>query len=150
MRKMSPANEKEFEELSSFFCFYMAHVWHMPVDASVPVPVRGKVTKSQLLEGLRQAANDTAADDSLTAEAIAALDEACRANGVLTFSELRRRYSGQYRSVLKKQRISNDTEYYVMVGLVNDFSSPLSTEERSVLEGFVLAYEERAAKRSGS
>jgi hypothetical protein len=148
MKKMSQANEKEFEELASYVNFYATHVWHVPSDAREHpshflTPVPGKVTKSQLLAGLRQAANDTVEDAAhLTAEEITALDDACRANDVLTLSEVRRRFSRQYGSVLKKQRISNDTEYYLVVGIINDLTIRLSNDERSMLEQLAQAYEE--------
>lgn len=155
MTKMSPASEKEFEELAAYVNFYATHVWHVPPEAREHPshflsPVPGKITKSQLLAGLRQAANDTVEDAArLTAKEIAEMDEACRANGVLTLSEVRRRFSRQYGSVLKKQRISNDTEYYLVAGIVNDASSGLSSEERHLLERLAQAYEEVAGNSNG-
>jgi hypothetical protein len=152
---MSQANEKEFEELASYVNFYATHVWQVPPSAHEHpshflTPVPGKVTKSQLLAGLRQAANDTVEDAAhLTAEEIAALDEACRANDVLTLSEVRRRFSRQYGSVLKKQRISNETEYYLVVGIINDLTSHLSNEERNLIEQLAHAYEEGAGQSKG-
>ncbi|WUR14551.1 hypothetical protein E7V67_005450 [[Empedobacter] haloabium] len=155
MRKLSPENEKEFEELAKYVNFYTTHVWRVSPEAPEHpshflTPVPGKVTKSQLLSGLRQAANDTVEDaSSFTQEQTAALDRACLANDVLTLSEVRRRFSGQYRSVLKKRRISNETEYYLVVAIITDMSSQLDDDERRLLEELAHAYEEASSKREG-
>lgn len=110
------------------------------------------MTKSQLLSGLRQAANDTVEDASrFTQEQTTALDRACLANNVLTLSEVRRRFSRQYRSVLKKRRISvsNETEYYLVVAIITDMSSQLDDDERRLLEELAHAYGEASSKREG-
>ena len=145
MRKMSQANEVEFNELASYVGFFATHVRKIAIEEpSHPSHFlsSGKFTKSQLLTGLRQAANDTIeAFSSASPQKIMALDNACRDSGVLTFTEVRRRFSRQYKAILKRQRITRDSDYYLITGIVNDMESPLSDDERRGLEALIAAYE---------
>lgn len=145
MRKMSQANEAEFNELASYVGFFATHVWKVAIEEpSHPSHFlsSGKFTRSQLLTGLRQAANDTIeALSSISPQQIVVLDRACRDSGVLTFTEVRRRFSRQYKSILKRQRIARDSDYYLITAIVNDMESPLSDNERRGLEALIAAYE---------
>ena len=62
-------------------------------------------------------------------------------SGLQTLSEMRRRYSALYRKVLRRGKINTETEYYLVNGLVVDQSSTLTTEERTLLQDIVSAYE---------
>ena len=99
MRKMSPENEREFEELAAYVSLFATVVWgipetepHHPSHHMGVMP--GEVTKSQRLTGLRQAARDTIeASQDFTPEQVAAFDAACRDKQVIALSEVRQRYS---------------------------------------------------------
>ncbi len=54
------------------------------------------------------------------AEACASLDEALNAAGIITLSEVIRRYASSYKGILKRGTIRNDTEYYLVNGVVVD------------------------------
>lgn len=100
--------------------------------------------KSKALEGLRQAANDIIEDLSgRPVEGVVALDEALRAHGIVTASEVRRRYASSYKRIVKRGSIRNDTEYYLLNGIVVDFGSGIPDDERSVLQKLLDAYEAR-------
>lgn len=139
--------EREFDELASYVGFYATNVWKVPYDAPAHPSrflAQGKFTKLQLLAGLRQAANDTVEDSArYSPEQVAELDRQCVANNVLTLSEVRRRYSRQYKAILKKRRITTETDYYLVVGILCDTTNSVSAEDRRVLESSVIAYEKK-------
>ncbi|KRD47899.1 hypothetical protein ASE52_10815 [Acidovorax sp. Root275] len=98
--------------------------------------------KSKALEGLRQAANDVIEELSgKRAAGVAALDEALHASGLITASEVRRRYASSYKRITKRGTIRNDTEYYLINGIVVDLASAISDEERATLQRLLDRYE---------
>lgn len=146
-RRMSPEREREFEELRAFVEFYATQV--RGVDPSSPghfsAVVEGiveKFGKSKALVGLRQAANDTVeATTSFSPEKVARLDSALRAQGIVTLSAIRHRYSSAYKRILRRGAIKSETEYYLVNGMVVDGTLPLTSAERQSLEQMVAAYE---------
>lgn len=102
--------------------------------------------KSKALEGLRQAANDIIEDLSdRPADGVAALDEALRVAGLLAASEVRRRYASSYKRIVRRGSIRDDTEYYLINGIVVDLGNGTPDEERAMLQRLLDAYE-RAGK----
>ena len=63
--------------------------------------------------GLRQAINDCV-EMSLHFDhaEVEKLDSQLRSRGIVTLSELRRRYSKSYAKIMKRGQIKSDTEYY--------------------------------------
>lgn len=146
-RPLSPDREREFQELLAFVSFYMTHV-----SGVTPTPTLSIETvcagiieqhgKSKALEGLRQAANDVIEELSgKRAAGVAALDEALHASGLITASEVRRRYASSYKRITKRGTIRNDTEYYLINGIVVDLASAISDEERATLQRLLDRYE---------
>lgn len=88
----------EFQELAAYVSFFASAVWGIPEESPLhpshfATPVRGKIRKSQLLAGLRQAARDTLeATKNYPTEKIEPLDSACKKLQVLTLSTVRERY----------------------------------------------------------
>ncbi|MGJ7609132.1 hypothetical protein ACSFA7_32700 [Variovorax sp. LT1R20] len=146
-RSLSPDREREFQELLAFISFYAEHVEGVrPTEGfnmeTVCAGIVAQYGKSKALEGLRQAANDIIEDLSdRPADGVTALDEALSAAGLLTASEVRRRYAASYKRIVKRGSIRNDTEYYLIKGIVVDLASALSQEERSALQQLLDAYE---------
>ena len=146
-RPLSPDREREFQDLLAFVSFYTTHVSgvHATSTLSIETVCAGIVErygKSKALEGLRHAANDIIEDLSDKRQAgIAVLDEALRAAGLITVSEVRRRYASSYRRIVKRGAIRNDTEYYLVNGIVVDLGNATSDEERAVLQQLLSAYE---------
>jgi len=146
---MSPEREKEFAELSAYVNFYMARVHG--IDPSNPIsPATGlnevvrKFGKSKALIGLRQATNDTIEDlSNRPANYISILDEALHAAGILTVSEIRRRYATSFQRILRRGSIKNETEYYLINGIVVDLTTTLTNEERITLQAMLDAFEHR-------
>lgn len=120
MSKFPEQKEREFQELVSYVSLFATSVWGIPAESPLHpshfvTPVRGKISKSQLLAGLQQAARDTIeAAQSFQPEQIAALDNECRIHHVLTLTEVRQRYG---RKILKQNgnprpaRVMKDREH---------------------------------------
>lgn len=147
MSRMSAENEKDFAKLESYVNFFATHVNKiLPSEKSHPSQFLlshiDVFTKSQLLQGLKQAANDTIEQCSdFSQKQIDALDNACKENGVPTFSEIRQRFSKRYKAILRKKKITNETDYYLIADLVNNLDSSITDAERALLTDIGAAYE---------
>jgi 2-polyprenyl-3-methyl-5-hydroxy-6-metoxy-1,4-benzoquinol methylase len=63
--------------------------------------------RSTALEGLKQAVNDTVEHlNDKSAEFVQCMDEKLREQGIVTFSEVRRRYSSSFKRILKRGNLS--------------------------------------------
>ncbi|MDH4427138.1 MAG: hypothetical protein QE495_11860 [Acidovorax sp.] len=153
-RPLSPEREREFQELMGFLSFYATHVSGVTQTStfSIETVCSGIIEqhgKSKALEGLRQAANDVIEELSdKRADGVAALDEALRASGLITASEVRRRYASSYKRITKRGTIQNDTEYYLINGIVVDFGNGISDEERATLQLLLDRYEAAATGKT--
>jgi hypothetical protein len=149
-RPFSPDREREFQELLAFVSFCATHVSGVTPTStsSIETVCAGIIEqhgKSKALEGLRQAANDVIEDLSgKRAAGVAALDEALHASGLITASEVRRRYASSYKRITKRGIIRNDTEYYLVNGIVVDRGNSISDEERATLQRLLDIYEAAA------
>ena len=143
---MSPEREREYAELHAYLDYYSTHVIGIaPTDPVHPAAVEKRIVaeygRSKALEGLKQAVNDTVEELSgQSLEYVQRLDAALRENGILSVSEVRRRYALSYKRIMKRGRIKNETEYYLIAGVLADYSSLASTEERALLEQLVAKY----------
>ena len=149
-RQMSPEREREYAELHAFLDFYSTHIFGIdPANPIHPTNVGKKIVaefgRSRALDGLKQAANDTIENLSgQSIEYVTQLDAALREKGILTFSEVRRRYASSYKRILKRGKIKTETEYYIIAGVLADFSSVATEEEREILSHLLAHYEQHA------
>lgn len=149
-RQMSKERELEYAELHAYLDFYSTHA--MGIDPANPIHptnvgkrIVEKFGRSKALDGLKQAVNDTVEDlNGQPLEYIQRLDAALRERGIITFSEIRRRYSSSYKRILKRGKIKTDTEYYIVAGILADPSSIASDDERNILEKLASEYGPRA------
>lgn len=147
---MTPERESEYNELLGYVELFATAVWQIdPASAIHPANViKGIVQqlgKSKALVGLRQAANDTVeATSNWNSEARAVVDEAFKAAGVITLSEITRRYSASYKRILKRGFIEDETEYYVVNAILVDQGSAISDDERMYLQTLIEAFELKA------
>ncbi len=74
---------------------------------------------------------------------VAKIDRDFADRGIVTLSEIRRRYSRQFLKILKRGIIRNDPEYYLITGVLATFSADASDEERVKLDSLIAAYESR-------
>lgn len=98
------------------------------------------------LKGWRMAVNDCIEMSShWSAARVMRMDSALRLAGIVTLSEVRRRYSTKLAAILKRGRIRGEVEYYLAAALVDDTASSLSAEERAHLQVLVSEFEKNAA-----
>jgi hypothetical protein len=136
----------EFDELKSFLGFFYDH--HMGGSAMPPEvhplnvldDIQRRAPK-RVREGLRMAINDCI---EMTApwppEKVAALDAELRANGLLTLTALRRRYSRRLHAILKRGRIRSEVEYYLVRGAIED--PEITTDQATIMQRLLAAFEE--------
>ena len=146
-RKMSPEKEKEFEELSLFLEYYSTII--LGIDrgddihpSNALVEIVENFGKSKALQGLKQAINDTIEDTSrLDIESVRRLDAELLSRGILSLSELRKRYWSKYRRIIKRGSLKSETEYYLVNGLLCDLSADISSNEREFLNNLLVEFE---------
>jgi CBS-domain-containing membrane protein len=145
---MSVDKEREYSELLSFVSVFATHVWN--VDAADPVHpanvaehIAATRGKAQALVGARQAANDAIESlQSFTQQRLAVLDARLHQAGSVTLAEMCRRYSWQYKTVLRRGSIRNDTEFYLVKGILDSCTESLSQDEQAALSSLLLAFEQ--------
>ncbi len=150
-RTMSPEREREYAELHAFLDFFATHISGIdPSDPIHPTNVgRGIVEKygrSRAFDGLKQAVNDTVEElNGKPPEYIRAFDAALHERGLLTFSEVQRRYGAAFARILKRGRIKTETEYYLVAGILADTSSQATDLERTQLGQMQSAFKSRSS-----
>jgi hypothetical protein len=148
---MSPEREREYAELHGYIDFIATHVWGIsPEDPVHPTNagelIVAKFGRSKALDGLKQAVNDTVEElANRTPEYLRSLDVSLLKQGLLTFSEIRRRYASAYKRILKQGELTTETEYYLIAGILADASSLADNDERLLLSQLVAQYEARDA-----
>ncbi|MGE0024862.1 MAG: hypothetical protein AB7S70_14655 [Hyphomicrobium sp.] len=149
---MKAANEA-YEELKQFLKFHTEtyEPTRLAVDDPSILPVSclavtERKSRARAAQGLRMAINDLIEmhrhDDPRDVEA---LDWACKSRGVVTLSELRRRFSRDYAAVLKRGKIRNEVEHTLVQGILTDQASDVPPEEGERLEKLIALYENAAS-----
>ena len=147
---MTPERENEYNELLAYVGLFADVVWRIDAASQAhPANAIEKIVKqfgkSKALVGLRQATNDTIAETSnWNKEARAIADEGFRAAGVLTLSEITRRYSASYKRIVKRGYIKNETEYYVINAILVDQGNTIPGHETAQLQRLTDEYEAKA------
>jgi hypothetical protein len=138
--------ELDYASLKSFIAFFADRylsVGNLPPDQRPLAVLEALEKKSprKALTGLRQAINDCveASFDFNQAE-LEGLDSELRDRGIVTLSELRRRYSKDYAKIIKRGRIGNDSEFYLVQNVLNDRTKKTS-EEYEMLTKLIENYE---------
>ena len=67
--------------------------------------------------------------------------------GVITFSEVSRRYGRTYQRILKRGKIADETECYLVAGVLSDLTAAVSATERAVLQGLYEEFESAVSGR---
>ena len=144
---MTPEREREYDELLAYVGHFATVVWKVSPTADIhPAKTIEKVVeqfgKSKALAGLRQAANDTIEDMSnWSSEAKFTVDDAFKSAGIVTVSEITRRYSASYKRIIKRGVIRNETEYYLIDAVLIDQGNEIADDERAYLQKLIEAYE---------
>jgi len=149
-QQMSSIMEQEYAELLAYLDFYSTYVSGVdPLDpihpANVMKQIVDKFGRAEALEGLKQAINDTVEDlISQPPGYVEKLDAALRDRGIITFSEIRRRYELAYKQILKCGSIRDETEYDLITGILAGYSSIVNESERALLAELVAQYEKNS------
>jgi hypothetical protein len=143
---MGQEPDREYAKLKEFLSFYTGRYFN--VEGLPPgkrpmanLEILEKKSKKTALKGLRQAINDCIEMSFyIDLEEVIKLDQQLRDRGVITLSELRRRYSKKYASIVKRGLINNETEYYLIRNVLGD-STTKTTYECEVLKTLIANYE---------
>jgi len=94
------------------------------------------------IRGIRQATNDFIEWTSdFSEEALAELDNDLSARNLPTMTAMRDRSYRKAQVAISRRRISNDTEWYLLNGLISQVDgSSLSRDERTIAEDLVARY----------
>ena len=139
--------ELEYAKMKDFLSFYAERYLKAESLSPDKQPIAGlealeKKSMKMAFAGLRQTINDCV-EMSLhfDHEEVEKLDSQLRSRGIVTLSELRRRYSKSYAKIMKRSRIKNETEYYLLRNVLFDPTEKTS-DERKLLEKLISDYEE--------
>jgi hypothetical protein len=145
LASMREGQRHESEELKAFLAFFadrFLNAGSLPPQERPIAVLEGLESKKPGLAriGLRQAIIDCVEMSlRLKAEDVKKLDDELRARGIVTLSELRRRYSKRYAAIVKRGRIKTDSEWHLIRAALNDPSADVA-DEREVLEGLIADY----------
>lgn len=151
---MKSLSRDEYEKLKVFLgCFYDAYKKrpHNPPEIH-PLAVCAGIEKASLANakrGLLMAINDIVEDSSdWTPEQVAEADRRLATCNAYSLTEVRRRYSRKYLQILKRGRIRNIEEYYLIKGVADGGSIEPGATEGEQIEALMADFEARLAKRS--
>jgi hypothetical protein len=139
--------EREFDELLAFMCFTSAKFWgfgpeHELNPAKVSQVAVDKYGKGKVLVGLRQAVHGHLDDfQEFSPAQVAELDQELRSQGIVTLTELRWRHSSQYAAIRGRGSIDNESEYYLVKGILEETGPMLRDEERELLADMARRFE---------
>ena len=143
MRKEPELEYVKMKEFLSFFTARYLKVEGLPAEKQ-PIASLEALEKKSLkmaLNGLRQAINDCVEMSSRFDHAeVEKLDSQLRSRGIVTLSELRRRFSEKYAKVVERRQIKDETEYYLVRNILDD-PTEKSPEEFELLERMLSEYE---------
>jgi hypothetical protein len=143
---MKEEAELEYAKMKEFLSFYAEKyldIVKLPVEER-PIACLEELEKKSMkkaLNGLRQAIGDCVEMSFHFDHAeVEKLDSQLRSRGIVTLSELRRRYSKSYAKIMKRGQIKNGTEYYLIRNVLNDPTEKIP-EECELLEKMISDYE---------
>jgi hypothetical protein len=141
----------EGEELAGFLGFFLGRysdgAGRLPEELH-PLQIVRRVAETapkRALAGLRMAVGDCIERSShWRPEQVKEADDAARAQGVATLSEIRRRYWRRVAGIVKRGRIRTEAEYYLARSLVTD-AHP-TADEAARLQALLEEFESRVGK----
>lgn len=74
-------------------------------------------------------------------ERISDLDTKLGNSGIITLSELRRQYSRQYAKIVKRGRINDEEEYFLLKGVRDGASLQIPSSEQEMINNILDSYE---------
>jgi hypothetical protein len=142
---MQNQTEIEYDELKDFLSYFTERYFNLATLPSEARPIAclevlERKSRKMAFSGLLQAIHDCV-EMSLRFDhaEVAKLDSELRSRSIVTLSEVRRRYSRRCAAVMKRGRIKNEMEYYLIRNVIDD-PTPKAAEERRLLEEMVSDY----------
>ena len=140
----------EYQALKAFFCAFSARFDNLAQIAPEHHPIfvleqMEKTSLSHARQGLRMALNDCV-EQSLgwAPDRVSEIDRDFLAQGLMSLSQVRLQYSRKYASIVKRGRLRNDEELFLVQGILADQSLSISAQERTQLETMSHAFTEKA------
>jgi hypothetical protein len=143
---MQKAADSEYATMKAFLSFYTerySNLENLPPEKRpiACLEILEKMGMKTAMRGLRQAINDCVEESfHFDPKEVEKLDSELRARGIVTLSELRRRYSKAYAKIKKRGQIKNENEYYLIRNVFGDLTEK-SPEEWQLLEKMINEYE---------
>ena len=137
-----------------FFTHWQTHIqpsrFFSLEDARNPINAINKIEThlgaAQALSGLSQAVNDTLEMcEDWPPDLVSLVDQSLAQAGSPTLTNLRHRRSRKYKSILRRGRLRDDSEFYLVTGILSDTTIELPESEREVLDNLVGSYESQRA-----
>ena len=143
---MQDIDRHEYARMKDFLSFYTERYFNMeglpPEDRPMAkLEAFEKKNLKKAFQGLRMTINDIVEDSfHFDPAKVEKLDSNLRSRGMITLSELRRRYSKDYAKIMKRGQIRNETEYYLLRNVLDD-PTEKTPEERELLAKLISDYE---------
>ena len=143
---MQDIDRVEYARMKDFLSFYSERYVNKEVVPPEHRPIAmleafEKKSLKKAFQGLRMAINDIVEKSfHFDPAKVEKLDSELRSRGMITLSELRRRYSKDYAKIMKRGQIKNETEYYLLRNVLDD-PNEKTPEERELLEKLISDYE---------
>jgi len=151
--KTKATASQDYEKLKQFVNLF--YEWHMKLPSSKPEshPLvaltrleETSPTKARI--GLEMAANDIIERSvDWSPEQVNRIDTQLAEEGALMLSEVRSKYSKRQQRVLKRGTILNETEYFLIKGILDGMSCDDTTGYRK-MESMLTEFESKASKHS--
>lgn len=143
-QKLTPA---QYQELKRFLDFFSNHFFGLKNDTSenkliAELTKMEKTAPARAAVGLAMMINDCIEMASgWSLEKILGIDAELKNSGIITLSELRRQYSRQYAKVVKRGRINNEEEYFLLKGVLEGGALEMTTSEKETIDNILDCYE---------
>lgn len=151
---MAKITQAEYEPLKAFLVAWFERfpLWESLNPEHHPVSVLDRMEKHSMSHarlGLGMAIGDTLEMSwDLAHGEVEAIDRDFSARGMISLSELRRRYSRKVQGVLKRGVIRNEAEYYLITGVLAATTS--DAEEQLALGELIGTFESKVSKKKGA
>jgi hypothetical protein len=143
---MKEEDELEYAKMKEFLSFYAERylkVENLPSEKQPIASLEALEKKSMKTasKGLRQAMSDCVEMSfHIDRVEVEKLDSLLRSRGIVTLSELRRRYSKRYAKIMRQSQIKNETDYYLIRNVLDD-PVEKTPEELELLEKLISSWE---------
>lgn len=147
-RPMTLEGRELMEFLGFFFDQYMAEGKPVPPEVHPLKFVREMAERAptRALLGLKMAVADCIeCSTHWHADQVKQADTALRDAGIVTLSEMRRRYWKLFSAIIERGRILSDQEYHLVKGVTSDGTVP--PEQSALLDQLMNDYEAREGSR---